>query len=78
MSTAESASDTISRAADTAKTQVVDPARAAVGHAFHEGEEFARRQGEELEQWIKRQPLAAVGAAFGLGLLVSIFLRLKH
>ena len=73
----ETTTESLSRVAETAKTEVVDPARVAVESALREGETFARQQGEELERWVRRQPLAAVGAAFGLGLLVSVFIRLR-
>ena len=75
--TKEITTESVERVAEAANTQLVQPAKAALEGALQQGETFARQQGEELERWIKREPLAAVGAAFGLGILVTIFVRLK-
>lgn len=72
------AGESLSRATEHAKTELIDPASEAIRDALHRGETFARHQGENLVQWVTRQPLAAVGAAFGLGVLVALYARLKR
>lgn len=68
----------LSNVAEQAKTQLIEPAQTAMANAVQDGEQFARQQGEELERWVARQPLTAIGAAFGAGLLAAAFIRLKH